>query len=435
MHPADQKIVCKGTARFWRSIEADYVIETCGMTFSSGSAYMSHIENGLCRFIKRNQLEGERQHKRVLKDIMDNPERFGANLRGKELFLDKKEQEILKEHLDSFSNGDTEPDGGVQLAGPMNNDDASQASGISPLQPVKLPQNLMDLDMSKPVGRDKILEAFPRLAIEGGLGKKFPSLSSTASLTTARPGSSQMNTADWPPISPTSGTYTKASSVSHTASNASTVKHANKTVWGAEDAIKALLLKSEGAPLVEVNQEAIKVSKRRNAAEDRGTNLFTSRFWDSTSSDYDPTMFISTRLPNLGKFVCPWPECQAVFEVASEITTHIRNLHTSAPSRCEYCYKTFKNLTAILQHYESSARGGKCQISKMSYFPKLLDEATGGFLSATKVYDEKVWGLQKSGSEGKDVDESDLPVVEQIDGVRSHQYEAHLPPHLAEPQW
>lgn len=119
-HPVDQDIVCKD----------------CKQQFTRASAYVWHIESGRCskNLHSHQQLEAQRQHKHILKQILNKPEDFnfrvesapGPDIRGSDGEDDDYERA-----------GTT---GGVSLTSAFDDDDEQKKIAYEPLRP-----NLGDL--------------------------------------------------------------------------------------------------------------------------------------------------------------------------------------------------------------------------------------------------------------------------------------------------
>jgi len=359
-HQADQQIRCSGKAEIWNAQKNCVETERCPMVFGRASQFIRHIEDGHCLYIKRSQLEKEHQHKMIVKEIMKNPEAFTEGLNGNKLGRTKQGG---TENDDADDDEGTE--GGVQV-GPMDADDASQAASINPLQPERKPVNVMDMEQA--------LGDFPRLSIS------------------------------------TNSDAQSAYSTGDTAS-ASTIHSTGP--WTAEST-KKLFGDAKPTRAIDRNWQAIQAAYERSRAEDeRKTNLFSSRFWDPGHSDYDARIFYDEVSK---EFLCPFvsSNCNAHFFIESDMASHLRNHHIELKKQCKSCHRIFKNLAGLIQHYEGSARGGKCPIARSQDYISMLHEATGGFLSAKKVTEGKIWGFGDSETEKED-------------GVRTHDYKAEMP--------
>ncbi|KAK8219998.1 hypothetical protein M8818_000414 [Zalaria obscura] len=172
------------------------------------------------------------------------------------------------------------------------------------------------------------------------------------------------------------------------------------------------------------NWDAVALSVKRNSREDDEKNLFRARFWDRTSKAYDPDRFLHSVI---GKYCCPFPECEATFDGPLEIETHLLDFHAAKRIACPSCNKNFKTATALVQHCEASARGGKCVIARSEGYGKALDEITGGILSAQRMHEqEKIWGLNKANFD-RTPREGANPIKERSKGVMDVKYEAKHP--------
>ncbi|KAG9823780.1 hypothetical protein KCU77_g15524, partial [Aureobasidium melanogenum] len=100
MHQADQHIVCKGYL-IVRDEKGNDHREGCGSIFGRASQLISHIEGGFCAYFKPLALRQEREHKRMIKLILDDPESFKRNMRG----LPNATGQPLHREIDDMSGG------------------------------------------------------------------------------------------------------------------------------------------------------------------------------------------------------------------------------------------------------------------------------------------------------------------------------------------
>ena len=113
-HPVDQDIVCND----------------CKQKFTRAAGYVWHVESGNCKknTHSHQQLEAQRQHKHILKKILDNPENFNFRIEpgspGPEL------PEVAEEE------DETETTGGVSLTSLAFDEDEQQKQiAYEPLRP------------------------------------------------------------------------------------------------------------------------------------------------------------------------------------------------------------------------------------------------------------------------------------------------------------
>ncbi|GAB7345675.1 hypothetical protein MBLNU457_3958t2 [Dothideomycetes sp. NU457] len=111
-------------------------------------------------------------------------------------------------------------------------------------------------------------------------------------------------------------------------------------------------------------------------------NLLVTRWWDSTSTDYQPDLFFH---PLIEAYKCPFAGCQVKFLEQVGIDDHLRKAHVLPPITCPCCRRGFDTVQALVSHFEGSSRGAKCAVAKSSKYGKILDEVTGGFLDVEKV--------------------------------------------------
>lgn len=423
LHPADQHIVCKGAAKVWNSREGAYVDETCGMVFTRAGAYMRHIESGECRFIKKRHIEDERAQKQVVKDIMKDPEQFAQNLRGKEHYLNGEEKQTVVKHIGSLRDDADEQTllfDGVPFS-LMDNDNTSQVADRPPLYPKKRPEKMIETE--EPLSRRRVINAFPELRPRLIPGSSTPAASPRLlPSVVSRPHSAMSATAD---------TESNANDSVSTSTAKTPLAGSSWTI----NSTKELFPDAEKTSNVDNNWMAVEAARESSIVENSKTNLFTSRFWDNTHPGYDSDIFRRERRDGTLVFACPWPTCRNMYSTAGDITTHIRNFHINSPKSCKRCFKKFKGTTALVQHFEASSRGSKCEVAKQSDFNRILDEVTGGVLSVESYYEEKIVGLNMPDEESGKMDETGLPVWNKPNGTKNHEFQAELPTRLAEPNW
>ena len=381
------------------------------MVFGRASQYIRHITEGRCMFIKSSELEGERQQKQIIKEVLKNPDIFALGLRGKKMYQssnpkDCRHSDDEGDDYNTFNGGS-----GIKL-GPMDEDDSSQARDFSTLCPEK---KYVDLAVPKAPG-DGDAQLSPVYGLRSGLDSL--SLGGPSSL--KHKGQSGLST----PLETIFGDHhTNASSNSTMVDNttrgtASADSDQNDCAPSSSSSSKTLAKEADWG--------AIQASLERSRLEDRHTNILYSRFWDPYSKDWAPDMFMNHLT---GRLTCPFQDCGAGYTSKHDIATHLRSRHIEQQKQCKTCYRIFQNLPDLIQHFESSSRGGKCTVARAGNYQKALDEATGGFLTATKVQEEKIWGLQLSQSAVRGQDAA--VTWERPDGIRSYDYHAQVPARVA----
>jgi hypothetical protein len=66
-----------------------------------------------------------------------------------------------------------------------------------------------------------------------------------------------------------------------------------------------------------------------------------------------------------------------------ELEKHIEDQHKIDRIRCPSCLKLFKTYTSLIAHCESTS--SSCRLAKSDKFGQIVDEFSGGFLTAKKV--------------------------------------------------
>lgn len=396
----------------------------CNAIFARPSGLIKHLEEGHCKYISKSEFKAERTQKHVVRQIMANPDAFTHNLAINQASRDASDKPSL---LDDGPEPEATA-GGVPLP---EADDQSQISLIHPtLQPERQMHSL-DLNVPMTVCRtddetwsrlpnDRTLDHIRGLSIgsrSSSIGRTTPpDRSSITSPTGGHSGSCLRSRA--------SPTLLDTSSAAGSVSSTSTAANGSR-VWNVSDGSVSTKLFPGAKPTPPTtNWDAVALSVKRNSREDDEKNLFRARFWDRTSKAYDPDRFLHSVI---GKYCCPFPECEATFDGPLEIETHLLDFHAAKRIACPSCNKNFKTATALVQHCEASARGGKCVIARSEGYGKALDEITGGILSAQRMHEqEKIWGLNKANFD-RTPREGANPIKERSKGVMDVKYEAKHP--------
>lgn len=312
---------------------------------------MRHIEEGRCSFLKSAHVNAEIQRKYVRKEIMKAPDKFGKNLRGKKIPYNRALTATMHGAADQDGYDDDEGD---------HEEGTESSGGVQLMDSDELSQapTFRSLEPNKEI----IHNFINRLTIDS-CKSKGPG----PALNTATPG-----------------------------------------VWNKVNNTEKLFPEAKPTP-AEPNWAAIEAAHARSRREDEKSNMLTTPIWDPSYQEYNPEIF---RTGTLNQYQCPFNECEAEFDIAADITAHFKSQHMQNERKCKSCRRDFKNLTALLQHFEASARGGRCRVARSENYAALVDEATGGFIAADKVYDDKI--CEDGGR----------------DGVRSHEYTARVPAHI-----
>jgi len=143
---------------------------------------------------------------------------------------------------------------------------------------------------------------------------------------------------------------------------------------------------------IHLGEENIETKKTKEEVRE---SLLVTRWWDSTSADYEPDLFFH---PLIEAYKCPFAGCQVTFEKQDAMNDHLRKEHVLPSITCPSCRKGFKTVQALVSHFETSSLGtnSKCYIAKNRNYGKILDEVTGGFLDVEKVAGDKLVGYTET---------------------------------------
>ena len=392
-HPADQKIECPG----------------CHIVFARGGNYIAHLEQDRCEGISKREFQSNIQQKHVTKQIMQNPGEYN------EIIDTNMALQSVPDKPGLIVDQDSE-EGGVAI---LDRDDEDQKGGYKPLQ---ASVNIMDQQL--PLTRSN-LETWPRLPGQPpsqltesmrsmSIKSPTPSMSGTeisasefASDITSRRGGNKVYTESYPSL----GSLVKVASVEDnddTASEATTTAASPNdytAAWATGNTSNTLFKDVKPTPPAGDWKSILKHREEQAAVGDR-TNLFHSRPWDPNSDDFNIEIFHN---PVIEKYCCAFPGCGDTYDEAADLIGHLENAHLKTSFRCPLCLKIFKSAHALVSHSESM---GKCKVKNSSMYDRLLDEISGGFLTADHFRQKAVYKPK--------LDERGMPV----EGVMSTRFEA-----------
>jgi hypothetical protein len=366
MHQADQHVVCKGYL-IVRDEEGNDHREGCGSIFGRASQLISHIEGGFCAYIKPMALRQDREHKRMVKLILDDPEGFKRNMMG---LPDTTVQPTPKE-ADSMSGGVT-----VDL---LSQSDYSQISGQPPLSP-QLSSTASQSDVEWPEllssGVSHLSQSVSNFSIDSADNSELSfdyvendnedaiSLSSNAATTFSDDG--EDDTAQSDPVGP----------------------------WSAPNVPQKLFGHFKAKAIA--NWDAINAAHQRNKEEDDDNNIFVSHFWDPSHTDFKPDFFYCPDSDNdaAPPYRCPFQSCKIRFYTPQKVGDHMRESHAAQRNLCPVCLKDFHKLSALAAHFEASSSGAKCDVARREGYSTVLFELTGGLIEAHKTVEEPIYGYK-----------------------------------------
>lgn len=365
MHQADQHIVCKGYL-IVRDESGNDHREACSSIFGRASQLISHIEGGFCAYFNPQALKQGREHKRMLRLILDDPESFKSNMMG----LPNAAGQPMAREIDEMSGGVS-----IEL---LSQSDYSQFSSQPPLSPelssttsqreVEWPGMLStDVDQSsnsmKSISISSTDDSDLSFSYAESISGDAISVSSNAATTDS---DDEVSTASDAPVKPPS------------------TPNVPQKVFGCSKA-KAI-----------ANWDAINASHQRNKEEEDSNNIFTSHFWDPTHTDFKPDFFYCPDITNHAAppYQCPLESCKRRFITPQEVGDHMRESHAAQRNLCPVCLKDFPKLSSLVAHFEASSSGAKCDVARREGYSDILLEMTGGLIEAHKTLDEPIHGYK-----------------------------------------
>lgn len=230
-----------------------------------------------------------------------------------------------------------------------------------------------------------------------------------SSITSRRGGNKVFTESPFSPKSPMPST-SFAEEDDDAASVVTVTSGGQKSAWSKGNSSKILFRDAEPTP---VPGDYAAYLQRMQAEDDKnnGRNMFYSHFWDPSSEEYDIEIFYNSMI---GKYTCPWPDCGVAYEESHDLQGHFREAHLKRNFVCPLCLKRFKQAHALISHAESAG----CRVKETSMFDKLLDEVSGGFLTAEQLKQPKVYKTLATAKSGKD---------KVADGVMATKFEAKMP--------
>jgi len=374
MHQADQHVVCKGYL-IVRDEDGNDHREGCGNIFGRASQLISHIEGGFCAYIKPMALRQDREHKRIVKLILDDPEGFKRNMMG----LPDDTIQPMPSETDSTSGGVT-----VDL---LSESDYSQINGQPPLSP-QLSSTASQSEVEWPEllssGVSQISQSVTNLSIDP-VGSADDSVSNSE---ISFESSSQSDSDD------TISLYSNAANTYSDYGEDRTTPAAPTRAWSAPNIPQKLFGRSKAKAIA--NWDAINAAHQRNKEEDDNNNIFVSHFWDPSHTDFKPDFFYCPDSTNdaAPPYRCPFESCKKRFFTPQRVGDHMRESHASQRNLCPVCLKDFHKLSALVAHFEASSSGAKCDIARREGYSTVLFEMTGGLVKAHKTLNEPIYGYK-----------------------------------------
>jgi hypothetical protein len=373
MHQADQHVVCKGYL-IVSDEEGNDHREGCSSIFGRASQLISHIEGGFCAYIKPMALRQDREHKRMVKLILDDPEGFKRNM------MDSSDVTVqpAPRDTDDMSGGVT-----IDL---LSQSDYSQTSGQPPLSP----------QLSSATSQSEV--EWPELLSSGAsqLSQSVTNLSiGSASNSELSFDYAESNSEDTASVSSNAAT-TCSDNEEDAMASATPGKP-----WSAPNVPEKLFGRSKTKVIA--NWDAINAAHQRNKEEDEDNNIFVSHFWDPSHTDFKPDFFYypDSTDHTVAPYRCPFENCKRRFYTPQKVGDHMRESHAAQRNLCPVCLKDFHKLSALVAHFEASSSGAKCDVARREGYSTVLFEMTGGLIKAHKTLDEPIYGYKLESGIGR----------------------------------
>ncbi|KAF2863258.1 hypothetical protein K470DRAFT_211469 [Piedraia hortae CBS 480.64] len=126
-------------------------------------------------------------------------------------------------------------------------------------------------------------------------------------------------------------------------------------------------------------QTGLEAADGEQAPENRRENMLYSQWYNPKSKDFDLRLFWNA---NHQLFICPFAGCDITCETRQEVENHLKEWHLLSRFMCSTCFKTFGTATSLVAHIETTS---KCRIKYTTNYLVLLDEISGGFMTAQHV--------------------------------------------------
>ncbi|KAF4553790.1 Hypothetical protein D9617_6g095230 [Elsinoe fawcettii] len=387
-HQAEQYIECQGCGPEFDEETQQIISATCGRIFLRPSHLIEHYEKGKCPYITADEFQAERQHKHIIKQILDDPDVFSGIIGASKAMLHNNEWDEDSDINDKSSSG------GVGI---LDDDSSSaEAKAYETLVPRLEQQNLMDQDVNDPIDPSKV----PRLRYRS-LSASTPTEGTVTRSMFRRvlqvPTSSHevdaelgVDTAAIPEDDNESmdGSECSAETIRDKQNDEDNAPSRALSIAASNQASLSSYISNITTNPVSIDWAAVARTRELNASLARDTstlnssNLFTARWYDPNSPSYNPDLFWHTILE---LYKCPFASCGAEFSDQSDMETHLRYTHVISRNKCPTCYKEFTTVAGLVRHFEASVRGSRCWISGTKKFAETLAEVTGGFLDVLDV--------------------------------------------------
>ncbi|KAI5251839.1 hypothetical protein E4T42_04018 [Aureobasidium subglaciale] len=416
MHQAEHHIVCKGYSII-RDEDGNDRRDGCGSIFGRASQLVGHIEGGFCAFIQPMALRQDREHKRMIKLILDDPEGFKKNM----MTMPYTPDQPPPKDIDDMSGGVT-----IDL---LSQGDFSQGSGQQTLSPTSSATERSPFEDEWPhlpsldINVDELSRSMRSFAVRSTseVGSSF-NHSESHYEDDIRPASNNATTEsddedDTPPATPCPATPGPATP---------------GKAWGVPGLSQKLFGQTKKKPIL--NWDGINAAHRRNKEEDDKDNIFVSHFWDPTHTDFKPEFFYRPDFNDdaIPPYQCPFESCTRRFTTPQKVGDHMRMSHAAQRNKCPMCGKNFEKLSALVAHFEASFSGAKCHVARSGDYHALLYEVTGGLLDAEKEPEQLIYNYRsEAGEEGpgvaKKINDKDSPWASEGNGVKDYTYRVNLP--------
>ncbi|KAI9671448.1 MAG: hypothetical protein M1831_004357 [Alyxoria varia] len=358
-------------------VDSNMKCHGCGGTFKSAGPFVSHLMNGECQGIGREEFEDHVHHKAIINDALDRGTGFASthtkSRTAPSEFSEKFEADVSMRVV---------PRGGRKASNQTNGSSHNSSDNAALLdmdddEQRNLTGNMRPTEYAGSECGDTT-EKFNEATISSAATENGDTDSTNENHSAFNEVQEEDGEDDFPPLPsattvPSRGspvddkTATKATGPDspHSDNGSNNLDNVWDQVHARNKKLEAEYTASRSGPI--------------KAPTGTSMNWFKNRFWNPRSESWDPSNFFNH---STNRYECPHPGCDWSDPTETAITEHAKESHRATSLMCPVCYKYFDDLAGLVSHCENSSR--RCRIKDTARWPQFLDEITGGFLSAGK---------------------------------------------------